>query len=287
MTQWQTKYPQSDFAQDRLQYFVATLGQLAPNDPSERKQLIEKANELLKTDPKNFTASYYIALWGPAVGGTSPSPELLSNTETAAHGVLDGADAAFPASKKPANMSEADWTKAKNQVLAVAHNALASVATSKKDNATAESEYKQSLTVNPDQGNVSYLYGKQLMDEKKYQDALFQFARAAQYDGPSAVPASARPQLLTYFNKVYGQFHGNPDGADKVLAAAKERFGVAMPFGGPTSSGMITLHCPPGQVHALASFLREQGADSVTVADIDYVFTRDNPLFAKLEQGLG
>ena len=73
---------------------------------------------------------------------------------------------------------------------------------------------------------------------------------------------------------------------DAVLAEAKQRFGVAAPFGGPTSSGMMTLHCPPGHVHALASFLREQGADSVTVADIDYVFTRDNPLYAKLEKGL-
>ena len=49
---------------------------------------------------------------------------------------------------------------------------------------------------------------------------------------------------------------------------------------------MITLHCPPGHVHALASFLREKGAESVTVAEIDYVFTRDNPLYAKLEAGL-
>src|SRR5207244_1811371 len=66
----------------------------------------------------------------------------------------------------------------------------------------------------------------------------------------------------------------SPGVNDKVLSEAKQRFGVATPFGGPTSSGMITLHCPPGQVHALASFLREQGADNVTVADIDYVFTR-------------
>src|SRR4051794_17730638 len=73
---------------------------------------------------------------------------------------------------------------------------------------------------------------------------------------------------------------------DAVLAEAKQRFGVAAPFGPPTSSGMITLHCPPAHVHALASFLREQGAESVTVADIDYVFTRDNPLYAKLEAGL-
>jgi len=221
LNQWQTKYPQSDYAQDRLQYFVATLGQLAPNDQTVRQQLIDRCNDLLKADAKNFTALYYIALWGPAVGGTNPSPDLLSSTDSAAHGVIDGADAAFPASKKPASMSDADWTKAKNQVLGIAHNALAWEATSKKDTATAENEYKESLTVNPEQGNVSYLYGKLLMDDKKYQDALFQFARAAQYDGPSAVPASARPQLLAYFNKVYGQFHGNADGADKVLAEAK------------------------------------------------------------------
>jgi ATP phosphoribosyltransferase len=39
-------------------------------------------------------------------------------------------------------------------------------------------------------------------------------------------------------------------------------------------------------VHALATFLREKGAAAVTVSDIDYVFTRDNPLYAKLETGL-
>jgi len=105
LTQWQTKYPQSDFAQDRLQYFVATLGQLAQNDPNVRQQLIDKCNELLKLDAKNFTASYYIALWGPAVGGTNPSPDLLSTTETAARAVVDQADTAFPSSKKPAKPS--------------------------------------------------------------------------------------------------------------------------------------------------------------------------------------
>jgi ATP phosphoribosyltransferase len=73
---------------------------------------------------------------------------------------------------------------------------------------------------------------------------------------------------------------------DALLAEARERFGVAAPFGGPTSSGMLTLHCPPARVHALAAFLRDKGADAVTVSDIDYVFTRDNPLYAKLEAGL-
>ncbi len=72
----------------------------------------------------------------------------------------------------------------------------------------------------------------------------------------------------------------------RLVMTAQERFGVVTPFGGPTSSGMVTLHCPPSAVHALTSFLREQGAEAVAVANLDYVFSRDNPLYAKLEAGL-
>jgi ATP phosphoribosyltransferase len=69
----------------------------------------------------------------------------------------------------------------------------------------------------------------------------------------------------------------------KLLAEAHNRFGVVSPFGGPTSSGMLTLHCPPSQIYALGSFLRDHGADTVSVASLDYVLDRENPLFAKLE----
>jgi len=69
---------------------------------------------------------------------------------------------------------------------------------------------------------------------------------------------------------------------EKLLGAAREKFDVATPFGGPTSSGMLTLHCPPENVHALASFLRDQGAEAVSVAALDYVYVRDNALYAKL-----
>jgi len=73
---------------------------------------------------------------------------------------------------------------------------------------------------------------------------------------------------------------------ESVVGEAKQKFGVVTPFGGPTSSGMITLHCPPDQVYALTSFLREQGAEAVAVADLDYVFSRDNPLYAKFDAAL-
>ena len=81
------------------------------------------------------------------------------------------------------------------------------------------------------------------------------------------------------FREVRTRFAGMND---MLLTTAREKFGVASPFGGPTSSGMLTLHCPPQNVHALASFLREHGAEAVSVAALDYVYTRDNPLYAKL-----
>jgi ATP phosphoribosyltransferase len=94
------------------------------------------------------------------------------------------------------------------------------------------------------------------------------------------IAAQARAKA---FREVRARFARNDDA---VLDDVKTLFGVETPFGGPTSSGMLTLHCPPEHVAALATVLRERGAQTVSVADLDYVFGRDNPLFAKLEAGL-
>jgi ATP phosphoribosyltransferase len=94
------------------------------------------------------------------------------------------------------------------------------------------------------------------------------------------IAAQARARA---FREVRTRFPGCDD---KMLAQAQERFGVIAPFGGPTSSGMLTLHCPPATVYDLASFMREHGAQSIVVAEIEYVFAPDNPLYSKLVAGL-
>jgi len=94
------------------------------------------------------------------------------------------------------------------------------------------------------------------------------------------IAAQARARA---FREVRARFAA---GDERLVAAAQEKFGVATPFGGTTSSGMLTLHCPPGEVYALTSFLRENGAEAVAVAELGYVFSRENPLYAKLEAGL-
>jgi ATP phosphoribosyltransferase len=87
--------------------------------------------------------------------------------------------------------------------------------------------------------------------------------------------------------RAYREVRARFPGCDAaVLTQAQKDFGVLAPFGGPTSSGMITLHCPPEQVYALSRFLHGKGADGVTVGEIDYVFSPGNPLYARLEAAL-
>jgi ATP phosphoribosyltransferase len=85
------------------------------------------------------------------------------------------------------------------------------------------------------------------------------------------------------YREVRARFASN---TDTLVKNAKQKFGIETPFGGATVTGLLTLHCPPEQVYALTNFLRENGAEAVAVAELDYVFSRDNPLFAKLEAGL-
>jgi ATP phosphoribosyltransferase len=114
-------------------------------------------------------------------------------------------------------------------------------------------------------------------------------ARAATWDAAARETAHllldriAAQTRARAFREVRTRFAGCDDA---LLANVRQRFGVETPLGGPTSSGMLTLHCPPKHVHALATLLRDKGAENVVVADLGYVFSRANPLYARLEAGL-
>ena len=221
LNQWQDKYPQTDYNQERYQFYLATLNALAAKDPSQRQALIQKASDWLKTDPNNFQALYAITYNGPLQGKENPPPDLVAQVETAANGVISGADTAFSADKKPPSVDQATFDKAKTQAVAVAHNSLAWAALSKKDNAKAESEYTASLQANPEQASISALLGKMYVTDKKEPEGLFEFARAGQYDGPGALQPAARQQMLDYFNKAYKSYHGSDEGKQQLLDQAK------------------------------------------------------------------
>ncbi len=125
-----------------------------------RQPLLNKAQDALKVDPKNPNTLYMICTWGPIVGGASPSPDLITQVDSAAHTLISVGDDAFADSKKPANTTDDTWKQAKASTMAKAHQALAWADASKKDFAGAESEYRESLTVNPNDGPTASMFGK-------------------------------------------------------------------------------------------------------------------------------
>jgi hypothetical protein len=216
LDQWTQKYPTTDFEDLRDQAYLGTLGPLSQQDPSVRPKAIQYSKKVLSKDPKNFTALYWLAINAPAAGGGSPSPEQIADAETAGNGLLSA--------EKPATTSQADWDKAKPQVEGLAHAALGWAASAKKDYPTAQKEYEAYLKVNPNNSNISYQLGQTLLlekDPKLYSQALWSFARAASYDGQGSLPAANRTQVQQYFKKIYDQYKGNDEGADQLLAQAK------------------------------------------------------------------
>lgn len=71
-----------------------------------------------------------------------------------------------------------------------------------------------------------------------------------------------------------------PEATDELFAKAQTAFAARLRR--QTSDGFAVLSCPADNVAALADWLIAEGADEVTVAALEYVFSRTNPLYEKL-----
>lgn len=206
---WKDKYPDSDFKMERTQLLLSTYQQLG-----QPAKMIDTAKEILAIDPKDITALYWIAFLTPTLGSTSP--DALDTAEKAANGLL--------VAEKPAAVKDEDWTKAKSQTDAVAYTTLGWVAMQRKNNEVAEQNFKKSLAINPNAAQVSYWLGTVILAEKKPEkqsEALFNFARAAAYDGTGALTPDGRQKIDAYLTKVYTSLHGDTSGLAELKAMAK------------------------------------------------------------------
>ena len=71
-----------------------------------------------------------------------------------------------------------------------------------------------------------------------------------------------------------------------VAKEAEERFQARAMFG-LISEGPLRLICPKKRVAELADWLISKGADHVSVAPLEYIFSARNELFEKLQGRLG
>lgn len=216
LDEWKSKYPETQFLAERkalyLQNYVAA---------GKTQDLVNQAKDILSTDPNNFTALYYITLYTPALaaGTSAVPPDVLDQGEKAANGMLANLD-----KQKPATMADAQWDTTKKPIAAIAHTTLGWISMQRKENEKAESEFKQSLGLNPANGDVAYWLGIVEAAQKsvaKMPEALFYFARTTAYDGQGAASAGNKTAASGYLDKAYTNYHGSKEGLDQLKQLAK------------------------------------------------------------------
>ena len=214
LNSWRDKYPSSEFADIRQQLYMQTYQEL-----NRWPDVFATAKEILSKDPNNLTAlsKELTAIFAlPA-----PTADDLANAEKAANQVLSNLDTLFAPDKKPANVSDADWSNSKKPMQMLAQNTLGYAALQRKDYAKAETEFSKSLQLDGNAPQVSYWLGIAMLGQKKYPQGLYEYARAAAYDGPNALAPAGRQQIRGQLENYYTQYHGSKEGLDQMLAQAK------------------------------------------------------------------
>jgi hypothetical protein len=214
LVEWRDKYPSTDFLAIRQKFFLTTyaaLGKVA--------EALNTAKEMLAKDPNDFYALYYTSFESPllAATGSKPTEDQLSAAEKASNAVLSDP-------KKPAELADADWNQVKSAAQTVANKTLCWVALQRNQFEATEAQCKKVLASTPNESEVSYWLGIAILQQKKperYSEALYDYARAAAYEGQGALAPKGRETVKGLLQNFYTKFHGSTEGLDQLLQQAK------------------------------------------------------------------
>jgi hypothetical protein len=184
------------------------IGLAAGNEPDQVKKLDllrkweqQYPDTALKAQRTFMTTQALTTLMTGAYG--KPEGPALDAGRKAAQQLLDGLGTYFNDSllslPQLAQMSPADWAKIRSTSGMQAHALLAYCAALKKDDATAEAEYRKVLGIDPTQAAASYQLGATIIHEirvsgsfERFSEALYDLARSLSVTGPNALPAAGK-----------------------------------------------------------------------------------------------
>jgi hypothetical protein len=229
LDKWKAAYPQSDYADTRQKIYLITYQAL-----NNHRAAFDTATEILKTDPNDLGSIQEILGYVRALEPTDPKATLsaqnkadLDTAERVARYLLANADAIFAPDKMPAGATPAQWAQAKPTMEKFAQFTLGYIGVEEKDAAKAEAELIKDLQQDPTNAQASYMLATLLLgQQKEHPDkmpfALFEYARAAVYDGPGALDAKTRGSVDSFLStKAYPTYHGSAEGLPELKTLAK------------------------------------------------------------------
>jgi hypothetical protein len=235
---WVQKYPESDWKNERLLYYLQAYSGLTPQTRENQAKALDYAGQLLAMDPKKVLTDqsdilkvyYMTALIIASI--QNPSPQELAIGEKGAKGLLEFIPTYFTAANKPAAATDAVWASTRQQLENLGHAAELTVANNpgdqaaaKNDWAGAEAAYRVALKAYPDSWNLAYSLGSAILRQKNpdtFAQGLYFIARAAAMDpAKGGIPdAAQRAKIDTFLKNAYVSFHGADDGLAELKQQA-------------------------------------------------------------------
>jgi len=232
---WAQKYPETEFRDDRLYYFMETYASVQPPQPDK---VLDYGGQLMAKDLKTalkepsqiLRVLYRTTIITQSV--KDPTPAQLAIGQKAAKELLAFAPTYFTAANKAPAVTDADWAQARALADQFASATLVYVAMypgsqayAKKDYAAAEPAFRQALKDYPDSGLIAYYLGLAMYQEKvlaKIPEGIYEIARGVTMDPAKGGIADARTRSdgQTYLTKIYTGFHGSDEGLDQLKQLA-------------------------------------------------------------------
>jgi hypothetical protein len=235
---WAQKYPESDYKDDRLYYYVQAYS--GGNQPGKELdiagQLLAKDLKTVFPDPKQVLTVLYMTCVN-VQKAPAPTPDQTAAGEKAAHALLDFVPVYFVAANKPAATSDADWTKTGKDLNTLADGTLRVIAmrpgmdllqkytaSGNKDTSfcgPAEEALTKALQQFSDAAIIAYNLGRAELCQRqakpeKIPVAIYEFARAAVID-PSLGGSTDPKAVDNYLTTLYTNYHGKDDDGLKQL----------------------------------------------------------------------
>ena len=235
---WAQKYPDSDYKDDRLYYYVQ--GYTGAKQPAKELdvagQLLARDLKTVFPDPKQVLTVLYMTCVN-VQQAPAPTADQTAAGEKAAHQLVDFVPAYFVAANKPAGTSDADWTKTGKDLDTLANSTLRVIAmrpgmellqkytaSGNKDTSScgpAEEALTKALQQFPDAAIIAYNLGRAELCQRaakpeKIPTAIYEFARASTTD-PSLGGSTDPKAVDNYLTTLYTNFHGKDDDGLKQL----------------------------------------------------------------------
>jgi tetratricopeptide (TPR) repeat protein len=225
---WKQKYPQTDYEAEReVLYLKACVSaRRFAKAVDEAGDVLNKGTEQVFKDPKDGPSQevqflYNATISVPLIG--DPTPAEVATGQAVAHRLMN-------LERRPAGLSDADWTKLKSDVQGPAKVALVFLAmlpgvramrSKPQDCPTAQSAFEKALEDYPDTAAIAYNLGTAYTCQKKYAVAIYEFARAAAID-PTLGGTQDANKIRALADDNYKKIHGSDEGLDQLKQQVKQ-----------------------------------------------------------------